>query len=78
MAAKGLIDGVRGHMKLRRRLMPYLYTTTWQASQTGAPPVRPLIWEDERDPRLALVDDAFLLANKVLEASTAQGGTGLG
>ena len=68
MAAKGLIAAVRSHLRLRRRLMPYLYTTTWQASHTGAPPVRPLLWEDERDPRLARVDDAFFVGDDLLVA----------
>jgi alpha-glucosidase len=67
-AAKGLTDAVRDHMRLRQRLMPYLYTTTWQASQTGLPLVRPLFWEDERDPRLASVDDAFFLGDDLLVA----------
>jgi alpha-glucosidase len=67
-AAKGLIEGVRGHMRLRQRLMPYLYTTAWQATQTGWPPVRPLFWEDEGDPRLARVDDAFFLGDHLLVA----------
>jgi alpha-glucosidase len=67
-AAKGLIDAVRIHLHLRRRLMPYLYTTAWQATRTGWPPVRPLFWEDEKDPRLAGVDDAFLLGDHLLVA----------
>jgi alpha-glucosidase len=67
-AADGLVDAVRRHLQLRRRLMPYLYTVSWQASQTGAPPVRPLFWEDERDPRLARVDDAFFLGDDLLVA----------
>lgn len=67
-AARGLIDAVRAHLRLRQRLMPYLYTTAWQATQTGRPPVRPLFWEDECDPRLALVDDAFFLGDDLLVA----------
>jgi alpha-glucosidase len=68
VAAKGLIEAVRSHMRLRQRLMPYLYTTAWQATQTGWPPVRPLFWEDEGDPRLAGVDDAFFLGDLLLVA----------
>lgn len=67
-AAKGLTDAVRAHLRLRRRLMPYLYTTAWQATQTGWPPIRPLFWEDEADQRLARVDDAFFLGDHLLVA----------
>jgi alpha-glucosidase len=73
-AAKGLIDAVRVHLRLRRRLLPYLYTTAWQASQTGAPPVRPLFWEDERDLRLASVEDAFFLGDHLLVAPVLEEG----
>ena len=67
-AARGLIDAVRTHLRLRQRLLPYLYTAAWQASQTGVPPVRPVFWDDEQDPRLAKVDDAFLLGDHLLVA----------
>jgi alpha-glucosidase len=67
-AAKGLLDAVRVHMRLRRRLLPYLYTAAWQSSQTGAPPIRPLLWEDEGDVRLRAADDAFLLGDDLLVA----------
>jgi alpha-glucosidase len=73
-AAEGYIDAVRTHMLLRRRLMPYLYTAAWQASQTGLPPVRPLFWEDERDLRLARVDDAFFLGDDLLVAPVLEEG----
>src|SRR5437899_10803871 len=65
-AARGLLDAVRSHMRLRRRLMPYLYTVAWQASQTGSPPVRPLFWEDDGDPCLARVAAAFFLGAGLL------------
>ena len=67
-AAKGLLDAVRAHMRLRRRLLPYLYTAAWQATETGRPPIRPLLWEDEGDVRLRAVDDAFLLGDDLLVA----------
>ncbi|NUM47112.1 MAG: hypothetical protein HUU38_20620, partial [Anaerolineales bacterium] len=42
----------REFMKLRERLMPYLYTLAWEASQTGAPVCRPLFWlEDPLTPQ---------------------------
>lgn len=37
----------RTYMKLRERLMPYLYTLAWEASQTGMPMCRPLSWLDD-------------------------------
>jgi alpha-glucosidase len=67
-AAKGLIDAVRAHMRFRQRLMPYLYTVAWEATQHGRPPIRPLLWEDESDLRLASVDDAFFVGDDLLVA----------
>jgi len=35
----------RDYLKLKMRLTPYMYTTAWQAEQTGAPIVRGLMWD---------------------------------
>lgn len=34
----------RAYIRLRRRLFPYLYSLFWEAAQTGAPVLRPLLW----------------------------------
>jgi alpha-glucosidase len=59
---------IREYLRLRYRLMPYLYSLAWQSSQTGHPLVRPLFWLDPADQNLWNVDDAFLLGNNLLIA----------
>lgn len=59
---------IREHLRLRYRLLPYLYTLAWQASQSGAPLVRPLFWAQPENPALWEIDDAFLLGDQLLVA----------
>ncbi len=40
----------RDYLKLKMRLMPYMYTAAQQAEQTGAPIVRGLMWDHPNDP----------------------------
>lgn len=65
---------VRSFLQLRLRLLPYLYTLAWQASQSGAPLVRPLFWLEPDNPALWVVDDAFLLGENLLVAPVTQSG----
>jgi alpha-glucosidase len=58
----------RNFLKLRYRLLPYLYTLAWEASQTGHPLVRPLFWEEPDNPALWQEEDAFLLGSTLLVA----------
>lgn len=62
------LEIVRDFLKLRYRLMPYLYTLAWESSQRGYPIVRPLFWIDPEDEDLHQVDDSFLLGNTLLVA----------
>ncbi|MCX7218104.1 MAG: NPCBM/NEW2 domain-containing protein [Burkholderiales bacterium] len=39
----------RDYLKLKMRLMPYMYTAAWQAEQSGAPIVRGLMWDHPQD-----------------------------
>ncbi|WP_199320227.1 glycoside hydrolase family 31 protein [Leptolyngbya sp. FACHB-261] len=57
---------IRQLLLLRYRLLPYFYTLSWEASQKGHPPVRPVFWADSTDPALWGVDDAFLLGEALL------------
>jgi alpha-glucosidase len=65
---------VRQYLKLRSRLLPYFYSLAWEASQTGAPPVRPLFWQDPANASLWDVDDAFLLGDALLVAPVLEEG----
>lgn len=40
----------RDYLKLKMRLMPYMYTAAWQAEQHGAPIVRGMMWDHPDDP----------------------------
>ncbi|MGQ0569990.1 MAG: TIM-barrel domain-containing protein, partial [Armatimonadota bacterium] len=62
-------------LKNRYRLLPYLYTLAWEASQTGHPLVRPLFWPDAQDPDLWGVQDAFLLGDALLIAPVLEEGS---
>lgn len=57
---------VRQFLQLRYRLLPYFYTLSWEASQKGYPPVRPVFWADPTDTKLWSIDDAFLLGDRLL------------
>jgi len=51
----------REYIELRYRLLPYLYTLFWEASTTGAPILRPLLYHYPNDPyTYALHDQVFL------------------
>jgi alpha-glucosidase len=57
---------------LRYALLPYLYSLHAEAWRSGAPPLRPLVWEFQADAKAAGVSDQamlgpFLLAAPVLE-----------
>jgi alpha-glucosidase len=57
---------IRQFLRLRYQLIPYFYTLSWQATQTGCPPVRPLFWADPTDAKLWSIDDQFLLGDSLL------------
>jgi alpha-glucosidase len=63
---------IREFLRLRYRLLPYFYTLSWEASQKGYPPVRPLFWADSSDATLWNIDDQFLLGDRLLVAPILQ------
>jgi alpha-glucosidase len=58
----------------RYRLLPYFYSLADEASRTGAPILRPLIWEFPDDPRVELLDDQAMLGPSVLAAPILESG----
>ena len=60
----------RDYLKLKMRLTPYMYGLVHEAAQSGAPPVRGLMWDYPRDPHAQ--DEAykyqFLLGRDLLVA----------
>jgi alpha-glucosidase len=51
----------RKYLSLRYQLLPYLYNLFYEASQTGAPIMRPLAWHYPKDPATFNLNDQFML-----------------
>lgn len=60
--------------KLRMRLLPYLYTLFEEAHRTGAPIVRPLLFEYPEDASTYNADDEFLFGGSMLVAPVTRPG----
>ena len=58
----------RRFVGLRYRLMPYLYTLFEEASRSGSPVMRPLVWEFPRDPRVHNRADSYMVGEAILVA----------
>jgi len=65
---------IRAWIRLRYRLLPYLYTLYWRAAQFGEPMLRPLFYEFEDDPRAFVDSDDFMLGPNLLVASVVEPG----
>ena len=64
----------RKMIKLRQRLLPYLYTLFEECHRTGAPILRPLLFEYPEDETTYTADDEFLLGGAVLVAPLTRPG----
>ena len=69
-----VLDGIRAAMALRYRLLPYLYTTLWQAVAQAEPMLRPTFLDHEGDPVCFEDCDDFLLGRDLLVASVVEPG----
>jgi len=58
----------RAAIRLRYRLLPYLYTMAWQNSSTGMPLTRPLFFGDESNDKLIDRSDAYYWGDALLVA----------
>ena len=67
-------DIVREYIKLRYRLLPYVYTLAYENSTSGMPLMRPLFFEDENDLDLIDEKDAFLWGDAFLVAPVLEAG----
>ncbi len=65
---------IRSLLLLRQRLIPYLYTLFEEAHRTGAPILRPLLFEYPEDPATYAADDEFLVGTALLVAPIARPG----
>jgi alpha-glucosidase len=55
-------------LKLRYRLLPFLYTTLEEAHRTGVPLFRPLVLNYQDDANTYNLDDQFMIGNDLLVA----------
>ena len=58
----------RRYANLRYRLLPYIYATAVQATQTGMPVVRALVLKYSRDPNVRHLDSEYLFGDSFLVA----------
>ena len=61
-------DIVRKYLKLRYRLLPFLYTTLEEAHRTGVPFFRPLLLNFQDDTSTPNLDDEFMVGDALLAA----------
>ncbi|HEX8773923.1 MAG TPA: TIM-barrel domain-containing protein [Pyrinomonadaceae bacterium] len=61
-------DIIRKYLKLRYRLLPFLYTTLEEAHRTGVPLIRPLMLDYQHDESTLNLDDQFLVGHDLLVA----------
>ncbi len=61
-------------LHLRYQLLPYFYTLTWKASQTGQPFIRPLWWQNPANSNYWDTNDAFLCGPDLLVAPVLEPG----
>jgi len=65
---------IRDWIRLRYRLLPYLYTLYWRAARFGEPMLRPMFYEFENDARAVADSDDFMLGPNLLVASVVEPG----
>lgn len=64
----------RRYVKLRYRLLPYLYDRMREASQTGLPLMRPLVMHYGGDPHTRHLNDEYLVGETLLAAPVTEQG----
>ncbi len=65
----------RKYLELRYRLLPYLYTAVWQATQRGAPILRAMSFAYPHDATTYSMDDQYLCGDALLVAPIFEAGT---
>lgn len=65
---------IRDAILFRYRMMPYLYSAEYEASQTGAPIMRPLVYEFQNDAKVYDESFEFLFGRDILVANVLEEG----
>lgn len=71
---RGSKELIRQAMLLRYRMIPYLYSAVYEASKTGAPIMRPLVYEFQNDPRCYEEGVQYLFGRDLLVANVVEKG----
>ena len=71
---RGSADLIRDAILLRYRFAPYLYSLEYEASQTGAPIMRPLVYEFQKDEAVFDENFEFLFGRDILVANILESG----
>ena len=67
-------DLIREAIKLRYRFTPYLYSAEYEASCSGTPIMRPLVYEFQEDPNVYEESFTFLFGRDILVANVLEPG----
>src|SRR5205085_11659797 len=67
-------DIIRKYLKLRYRLLPFLYTQLEEAHRTGLPIFRPLVLNYQNDANVLSLDDEFMIGADLLVAPVMKPG----
>ncbi len=59
---------IRASLRVRERLLPYIYTSSWQAAEFGYPLMRPMFWDDQDDEALLNIEDCYFFGDHLLVA----------
>ena len=65
------VDNFRKYAKLRYRLLPYIYSHAYNATQTGLPMMRAMVLEFQDDPRTYDIEDQYMFGDAFLVAPVA-------
>lgn len=59
-------DAIEKYIKLRYRLIPYLYSTAWQVTSNGASIMEPLYFDFEQDEKAHTIVDEYMFGESIL------------
>ncbi|NMF07255.1 glycoside hydrolase family 31 protein [Clostridium beijerinckii] len=62
------------YIKLRYKLIPYIYDMMWECSKSGAPLIRPLLFNYQSDKNTYEINDEFLCGDNILVAPVVEQG----
>ncbi len=69
-----MLPHIREAIRLRYRLVPYLYTLLYESTQNGQPIIRPMVYHFADDPRCRTASFEFMLGAWLLVASVLEEG----